>query len=233
MSRRTIIGLAALIALLVALVATHGFGMLTPREAGLKLYGNVDVRQVELAFRVPGRIAAIDFEEGAKVPAGATIARLDPRVLRDSLAQSDAQIALADADLARRTNGNRAQDVAQAQALVAERRAAVDKARADLARREPLLADGAVSRALVDQSRAELAAANARLAGAQEALSLSRAGSRSEDVAAARAQRAAAVAASNRARTDLSDTALVAPQAGTLLTRAREPARSFRAARRW
>ncbi len=223
MSRRRIFGIAALVALIVALVATRGFGAFAPRDVGLKLYGNVDVRQVELAFRVPGRITGIAFEEGARVPAGATIAGLDTRVLKDALAQADAQIALADADLSRRTNGNRAQDVAQARALVAERRAAVDKARADLSRRLPLLADGAVSRALVDQSRADLAAAAARLTGAEEALSLSRAGSRGEDVAAARAQRAAAVAASNRARTDLSDTALVAPQAGTLLTRAREP----------
>ena len=66
-------------------------------------------------------------------------------------------------------------------------------------------------------------AAQAQARSAQAALSLQLAGSRAEDIAAARATRANALASQARAQTDLADATLVAPEAGTILTRAREP----------
>ncbi|OYY67856.1 HlyD family efflux transporter periplasmic adaptor subunit [Sphingomonas sp. 28-63-12] len=223
MNVRRLIGIAALIALMVAGLATRGFGAFTPADKGLALYGNVDVRQVELGFRVPGRIASMAVDEGAKVPPGTVLAQLDPRPLRDSVAVADAQIAQADAELAKREAGNRTQDIAQAQAVLAERQAALDKAQQDDARRQSLVASGAVSQALADATRADLRAAQARLRAAQQMLSLQQAGSRREDIRAARAQRASAIASRDRARTDLADAVIVAPEGGTVLTRAREP----------
>jgi HlyD family secretion protein len=224
MNRQRIIGIAALVVLIVAAIATQGFGLWAKRDDGvLKLYGNVDVRQVELGFRVPGRIAAIAYEEGAKVPEGAVVARLDPRTFNDAIASAAAQVAQADAELARTVSGNRVQDVRRARAAVAEQRALVEKARADLARRESLLPSGAVSQAVVTASRGEYQAALARLRGAEEAASLQQAGSRREDVNAQRARRAGAEAQVARARTDLADAELSAPSSGTLLTRAIEP----------
>ncbi len=223
MNRRRIIGIIALVALAIAGLATRGFGLVGAAAEDLKLYGNVDVREVELAFRVPGRIASIAFEEGAKVPAGAVLAQLDPRPLNDTLASAAAQIAQADADLAKSRNGNRAQDIARAQALVAEQRALLTKARADYDRRRALLPSGAVSQAIVTAARADYEAALARLQAAEDGLSLQRAGSRREDVAAAAARRQAALAQAESARTNIADTALTAPEGGTVLTRAREP----------
>ncbi len=109
MNRQRIIGIAALAALGVAAVGTSGFGLLAPKDTTLKLYGNVDVRQVDLAFRVPGRIASMAVDEGAKVAPGAVLAKLDTHTLTDAMAVQTAQIAQADADLAKRKNGNRAQ----------------------------------------------------------------------------------------------------------------------------
>lgn len=223
MKFRRPIGIAALIMVVVAALATRGFGLFAPADTGLALYGNVDVRQVELAFRVPGRIETMAVDEGAKVAPGTILARLDPRPLRDSVAVADAQIALADAELAKREAGSRAQDIAQAQAVVAERQAALDKAQQDDARRQSLVASGAVSQAIADATRADLKAAQARLKAAQQALLLQQAGSRSEDIRAARAQRASAMASRDRARTDLADATIIAPEGGTVLTRAREP----------
>ena len=45
----------------------------------LTLYGNVDVRQVELGFRVAGRLKTMGFEEGQAVTAGTLLAALDSR----------------------------------------------------------------------------------------------------------------------------------------------------------
>lgn len=224
MRRQRIIGLAALAALVIAALATRGFGLLaTADDASLKLYGNVDVRQVELAFRLPGRIEAIAFEEGAKVPAGAVIATLDGRTFANAARAAEAQVAEAEAELARTRGGNRAQEIGGARAQVAEQRALVEKARQDLQRRESLLPSGAVSRALVTASRGEYQAALARLRAAEQALSLQTAGSRPEDIRATEAKREAAQAEAARARIDVSDTRLIAPAGGAVLTRAREP----------
>jgi hypothetical protein len=52
------IGLVVL--LLLAGLLTKGFGLFGGGDRGaLTLYGNVDIRSVDLGFRVPGRIAAI------------------------------------------------------------------------------------------------------------------------------------------------------------------------------
>ena len=91
MSRTRIIAAIAVVGLAVAAVVTHGFGLLASPDPELRLYGNVDVRQVDLAFRVPGRIARLSFDEGDKVSAGAVLARLDARQSRSHDCRISAQ----------------------------------------------------------------------------------------------------------------------------------------------
>src|SRR6266496_3562101 len=43
----------------------------------LKLYGNVDIRDVNVGFRVSGRVAEVLKDEGDAVHAGEVLARLD------------------------------------------------------------------------------------------------------------------------------------------------------------
>lgn len=224
MNRRRLILITAILVLILAALLTRGFGLFSRHDGGtLTFNGNVDIRSVDLGFRVPGRIAAMPVDEGAKVAAGAKLAQLDTRPLTDAVAVAEADIAAADAELARRVNGNRPQDIAQAGATVAERQAALAKAREDYERRQALVKTGAISQALFDATRAQYLAAQAQLRAAEQALSLQKAGARIEDVDAARAQRAAAVARRDKARTDLADATIAAPAAGTILTRAREP----------
>lgn len=224
MNRQRIIGIVALIALVVAAVATRGFGLIASgASTALTLHGNVDIRQVDLGFRVSGRIATIPFDEGARVAEGAVLAALDPTPLRDQLSAAEAQIAVAGAELDKRRNGNRPQDIAQAQAKLADAQAVLANAREEYDRRADLVKTGAVSQAVFDGSAARFRSAQAQVAAAAQALSLQRAGARREDVAAAAAQRQQAVAQAAKAKTDLSDSVLRAPNAGTILTRAREP----------
>lgn len=223
MNIRRLIGIAALVALAVAALATRGFGVIEAKDPALKLFGNVDIRQVDLGFREPGRIASMAVDEGTKVPPGAALAKLDTRTLTDAITVADAQVEQSDAELAKRRNGNRAQDISQARATLAERQAALVKARNDYHRRQSLLGSGAVSQALTDASRAEFDQARARVQQAEAALSLQSAGSRVEDIRAAAAQRRSAMASREQRRTDLADATLYAPEGGTVLTRAREP----------
>jgi HlyD family secretion protein len=223
MKRRLII-LGGLTIIVAAAVLTKGFGLLPDEDRrALTLYGNVDIRAVDLGFRVSGRIAEMPVEEGARVAAGAVLARLDTRPLADSLNLAEAQVRSAAAELEKRRNGNRPQDIAQAVAVVAERRAALAQAREDYERRARLVQTGAVSRAAFDAAQATHDAAQAQLEAAEQALSLQREGTRPEDIEAAAAQHAVAIAQRDRAQTDLADATILAPDAGTILTRAREP----------
>lgn len=225
MNRRRIIAVAVLPALLVAaVIATGGFGLWADTgDEELVIYGNVDIREVDLGFRVPGRIESMAVDEGAKVAAGAVLAELDMRPLNDSLAAAEAKVAQAKAELAKRRRGNRPQEVEQAAAAVAARRADLLRARESFERRQALVATGAVSQAQFEAAQAEFRSAQAQLRAAEQGLSLQREGYREEDVAAAEAQLAAAIAERDSIRTDLRDAVLRAPSSGTILTRAQEP----------
>ena len=64
------------------------------RDQGpLTLYGNVDIRQVDLAFRVGGRIAAVLVDEGDAVTPGQPLARLDVDLLTQQRDQAAAVVA--------------------------------------------------------------------------------------------------------------------------------------------
>src|ERR1700733_1057614 len=43
----------------------------------ITLYGNVDVRQVDIGFRVSGQVKQLIFEEGDKVPEGTLMCAMD------------------------------------------------------------------------------------------------------------------------------------------------------------
>jgi HlyD family secretion protein len=57
----------------------------------LTLYGNIDVRDVALGFRVAGRIAKMRFEEGDTVKTGEVLAVLDNKPYLDNLALAKAE----------------------------------------------------------------------------------------------------------------------------------------------
>lgn len=65
----------------------------------LTLYGNIDVRQVDLGFRVSGRIEQMSYQEGDFVPARAFMAALDKRPYEDQKEQAAARVESARANL--------------------------------------------------------------------------------------------------------------------------------------
>src|SRR5579864_4080297 len=113
MKRRSVAA-CILAAVVIAGCAGHGWFSHSHGSANLTLYGNVDIRSVDLGFRVPGRIASMPVDEGAKVKAGDVLARLDTQPLTDQLNAAEAQVHAAKAELDKRHNGNRVQDIAQA-----------------------------------------------------------------------------------------------------------------------
>lgn len=224
MNRKRLIGIGALVALLIAAFATNGFGLLGGKDVGpLKLYGNVDIREVEMAFRVGGRITSIAAEEGERVGQGEELAILDTASIDARVNEAEAGVAQARAQLAKLRNGSRSQDIGQARARAAAAQATLREAEQDVARRQGLVDPGAISRDLWQQTLAARDRARAQLTEAQQGLSLLTSGSRREDIAAAEAQLQSAQATKQSVSTDRGDTRLVAASAGTVVSRAREP----------
>lgn len=58
----------------------------------LILYGNVDIRQVDLGFRVNGRVNSMPFQEGDLVLTGALMATLDKQPYQDQAKQAAARV---------------------------------------------------------------------------------------------------------------------------------------------
>ena len=189
----------------------------------LRLYGNVDIREVEMAFRQPGRLTSMAFDEGDTVTAGKVMAQLDAGPYRDALAAAKAELGAAKAELDKLRSGNRPQEITQAQEHVGQAQAAFSEAERNFNRQNTLLESKASSQSSVDAARAAYDQAAANLAAIKAALSLATAGFRSEDIAIGAARVAAAEAALAQARTALADTQLVAPSDATVIARVREP----------
>ena len=222
-SRRTRIAILALIAFLVLFYIGRVAGVFAAGgDDAPRLYGNVEIREVELGFRVGGRLDALLVDEGDRVGAGQELARLDPQPLQDRLAGADARVAAASALVRRDLAGNRPQEIREAEAALVDAEAQLAEARRTHERRRALNERGFISQAELQASESALKGAAARAEAARAALSVKREGVRAEDRSATRAE-ADRVAAERRAlQTDLSDTVLRAPSAGQVLTRVRE-----------
>ncbi|MFM5886007.1 MAG: HlyD family efflux transporter periplasmic adaptor subunit [Novosphingobium sp.] len=191
-------------------------------DGQLRLYGNVEIREVQLGFRVPGRIARLLVDEGDRVTPGQVLAELDTRPFQDRLAGADARVEAASATAARDANGSRPQQIGEARAEVAAADAAVLEARRQFERRQALVDKGFISRADLQTADAALRSARARLAQAQAALSLAVDGTRAEDQANSQANRDVTLAERRAVQTDIDDTVIRAAEPGQVLTRARE-----------
>ena len=191
-------------------------------DGRLVLQGNIDVRQVNLAFKVEGRIETLNVDEGDPVKAGQVLATLDKRYFDDDLRLARARRDNQKAVLERLEHGSRPEEIAEAKAAVAERLATRDNARLVLERREALMKRGSVTREEYDNARTALKEAEARLKTTQESLRLAVIGPRQEDIDAARAQLRAEEASVSQAERRLADSDLFAPEPGEILTRARE-----------
>lgn len=216
------------ILIIAAVIVIIGAGWLWMQRGSrdgdaLNLYGNVDIREVQLAFRQSGRVAQMLFDEGDHVEPGAHMATLDAQPFEEALAAADAAVAVAQADLDKLRRGLRPQEIAQAQEALNQALAVARDTERNFDRQSQLLASGAASQKTVDAARTARDQAAASVKAARAAHSQATEGFRKEDIAAGQARLAAAQAARAQAATALADTVLLAPGTGTIIARVREP----------
>jgi HlyD family secretion protein len=194
-----------------------------PARGPLELFGNVDIREVTLGFRVSGRLLEVLCDEGDAVKTGQVAARLDDEPYRREVEAARAQVDSLRARVQLLEAGNRPQEIAQARAVLSERGVLATNAQQIYRRQEELFETKAVSVQERDDAEARYREADARLKSAHEQLSLLEAGFRAEDIAQAKAELARAEAALASAELRVQDTILKAPSEGVVLTRPQEP----------
>ncbi len=210
----------------VLAVAAVWWGNARPRRArggGLMLYGNVDIREVNAAFRVAGRVIEVLHDEGDVVKPGDLLARLDDEPFRREADEARAQAGSARARAQMLEAGNRPQEIAQARAVAREREVTLANAERLYKRQQELFENKTVSTQERDDAEASYREADARRNSAREALALLEAGFRVEEINQARAELARAEAALAGTELRLTDTVLKCPSEGVVFTRAVEP----------
>ena len=206
-----------------ALAAALVMGCAGSREGVLKTSGNVEVTQVEASFKVPGRVAERPADEGQIVQAGQLLARLDDTDFRQQVALRQAEADAANAALDKLLAGSRHEEIGAARAQLDQAKADLGRARADDKRNTELLKKDVISPREFDASHATFLAAEARVNQAQQQYDLVLNGPRREDIDQARARLAQAAEAVAQAQTQLGYAALMAPEAGVVLSKNVEP----------
>lgn len=215
-------------ALAVILIGGLAYWLTRPSSAPNEIivYGNVDLRQVDLPFNGTERIAALLVQEGDRVVQGQVLARLDTSRLEPQVAQAQAQLAAQQAVVERLHNGSRPEEVAQARAALDSAKADAENARRQAQRFRSLIAASggrAASQQDLDNANAQLDVANAKVVSQQKALDLAVVGPRKEDIAQAEAQMQAQQAQLALLKQQLADANLLAPVGAVIRSRLMEP----------
>ena len=222
-------GARAPLLLLLALAMATACRDKTPQDR-VRVSGHVEADDVQIAPEVAGRVLELRVAEGDRVNKGDLIARLDTRDTELTLARAHADRDQADAQLRLLLAGSRSEDIRQAEAQATASRADVQaaaadlsNAQADLERYEALLRANAGSRKARDDAQMRRDVADQKVRGAKERARASeesaarvKAGSRPQEIQAARARLAgvdAQIATSEKA---LADATIVAPVGGVV-----------------
>ena len=175
MPAKKILGkLVLLLVIAIAAVAALLYWRKQNEPKPLVLAGTLEARTVNVGSLVGGRVVRVHVDEGQQVVAGQTLVTLETETVDRQIAEQQAAIATANANLAKTLAGPRDEEIRSAEAVAAnderERR-----------RMRALLDAGIVARDLYEDAatKAKTSAENLRAL---------REGTRREDIAAARAQ---------------------------------------------
>src|SRR5262245_9841818 len=184
MSRRMLIPV-----LVVAALACVGVWRWWGRDGSVHFTGFVEGEERVLRSEVAGRVLEVPFAEGARVPAGAIVARLDDADIQARLAAKRRELAVTDADI--RTQEERVKlvettwtrDLSARQSDVRQAQTAAQVAERTLGREAELVKTGASTAQLLDEARLRRDQAKAALDRARDMLARTEAEERSIAVA--------------------------------------------------
>jgi multidrug efflux pump subunit AcrA (membrane-fusion protein) len=173
--------------------------------------------EVELSPQESGWIAKILVSEGQQVQAGQILAELDSDRERAAVDLAQADLAEAEATLAKTVNGSTAEQLQQARSEAEASRERAELAQRDADRSARLGQDSAIPSSEVDRASAEARARSAVASASAARLAELQRGARHEERMATRNRVDAARARLALARASLARREVVAPVAGAIL----------------
>ena len=185
--------------------------------------GHIEAIDVRVATKVRGRLLRRPVDEGDAVKAGQLLGILDTIDVELSLREAVAQRDQADAVFRLRVAGSRREDIAELAARVESVLADLTGAEKELKRQETLVAEGVTTARTRDDALARRDALAGQLESAKQALARARAGSRDQEIEAARATRDAMEARIAQLRQQIVDATIVSPTDGLVTEKIAEP----------
>ena len=178
--------------------------------------GTLEAIEVKVSAKVPGQLEHLFVDEGSQVKSGDTLAILDHSTQDIQLRQSQAGVALADAQYQLLVNGARSEDIQQAQDALKQLESSAKVATADYNRMKDLYASKSISKKQYDDAESRHTIAEAQLSSAKESLKKMRNFARPEDIDAAKARLNQAKANADLLHKQITDSYVVAPVSGTV-----------------
>ncbi|HEY2358967.1 MAG TPA: HlyD family secretion protein [Phenylobacterium sp.] len=211
-----------LIIAVIGIVAVLSAWGLPPFTSSVQTTDNAYVRGTTTVIspQVSGYVTAVLVRDFDNVTAGQVLVQVDDRIYRQRVEQAKAQVAAQLATLSNSVQAARSREAGvQAQAAaIANARAQLVRAQADMRRVEDLVADGSVSQRERDQTRAALGQAEAAVRQAEASRDIAQQDVRTVAVGRGGLQAGVegAQASLRLAEIDLANTAVRAPEAGRL-----------------
>lgn len=206
---------------LLALVVVKNWN--SDRTNRLLVSGNIEVDEVEISFKLAGRVIKREVDEGYTIKAGQIVAVLEYQELLNERDMRKAELVAAQARLKELQSGSLPQDVAQALSRLQSTQAEFERIRSDDQRQQTLFKREVISAKEYDASRASFDVAKANLEEAQKNLELLQTKTNVEKIKQAEAQVEQAAKSLAIAQTRLGYAILRSPVSGYVLSKNIDP----------
>jgi HlyD family secretion protein len=202
------------------------FYLFTRNESGedhsIKVSGNIETTEVDVGFKIAGRVMAVTVQEGDRVEKGQVLGRLDDEDLRQRLEVGKATLRSGTARLEKLLAGSRPEELGEAEANLRQAEFDLENKQKHYERIKSLFERGVIPREALDNAEAGFKIARASAQKAREGYQLVKVGPRKEDIEDARAQVEQARASLRLAETQLGYTVLRSPISGVVLVKSGE-----------
>ena len=219
--RRYLLGI-----LVIAAIAGLFVYLLTREKEGgnpyLKVSGNIETTEVDVGFKIPGRIVSISVQEGDWVEKEKVLAKLDDEDLRQRFELAQATLRSAQARLTKLLTGSRPEEIREAEASFQQAQFDFVNKEAHYERMKVLFEKGVIPKETLDNVETGFKVARAAMQRAKENYQLVKKGPRNEDIEDAKAQVEQAQASLRLTETQLSYTVLHSPIPGVVLVKSGE-----------
>lgn len=182
------------------------------------LSGNMEVTQVDLSFKIAGRVIKRLVSEGERVEKNQVIALLEPDELQHEVYLREAELQGAEAALLELTRGYLPEEIAQAEAKLQQAKSSLNQLESDYLRQKQLFEGDVIADREFEISSSAYEVAKSRVLEANETLALLKRGIREEKISQAEAGVAKAKQALALAKTRLSYTTIYSPINGFVLS---------------